>query len=380
MLKRAERENRIVLIFTLGLFLVFLAAPLALIAVQSFRTASGAGLGNYSGIFTQGGFFRAFGNSLLVSLCSGALSTALAFLLAYSVHCTNLPGRLKRAVAVATGIPMLLPTITYGFAIIYTYDRQGLFFRLFGGRNPQIYGFNGLVFGYVVYTLPIAFMLLDNGFRYIDKQFVLVSQVMGDRPLRTFFTAILRPLAGTLGTALVQSFFLSFTDFGIPASIGGQYSVVATVLYDQMLGAAPDFGRGSAVAIMMLIPSAVSIFLLDRLGRSGFRYNRISEIWGAKDHPDVPVILAHAGSESFNQQARLLAMKLDNVFLEPSWCGTNAVKHMIADVGCSKIMFSSDNLDQIPVELAKYRQIVKNEDDLEDVMWRNANRIFRLGL
>ena len=101
---------------------------------------------------------------------------------------------------------------------------------------------------------------------------------------------------------------------------------------------------------------------------------------GAKDHPDVTVILAHAGSESFHQQARLLAKKLDNVFLEPSWCGTNAVKRMIQEVGCSKILFSSDNLDQIPVELAKYRQIVRNEDDLENVMWRNANRIFRLGL
>ena len=101
---------------------------------------------------------------------------------------------------------------------------------------------------------------------------------------------------------------------------------------------------------------------------------------GAKDHPDVPVILAHAGSESFNQQARLLAAKLDNVFLEPSWCGTNAVKHMIEAVGCDKIMFSSDNFDQIPVELAKYRQIIKNEDDLEKVMWKNTARIFKLKL
>lgn len=101
---------------------------------------------------------------------------------------------------------------------------------------------------------------------------------------------------------------------------------------------------------------------------------------GAKDHPDVAVILAHAGSESFNQQARILARELDNVFLEPSWCGTNAVKHMIKEVGCSKILFSSDNPDQIPVELAKYRQIVKNEDDLENIMWKNANRIFSLGL
>ena len=101
---------------------------------------------------------------------------------------------------------------------------------------------------------------------------------------------------------------------------------------------------------------------------------------GAKDHPDVPVILAHAGSESFHQQARLIARQLDNVFLEPSWCGTNAVKHMIEELGCTKIMFSSDNFDQIPVELAKYRQIIKNEDDLENVLWRNCSRIFKLGL
>ena len=101
---------------------------------------------------------------------------------------------------------------------------------------------------------------------------------------------------------------------------------------------------------------------------------------GAKDHPDVTVILAHAGSESFHQQARIIAQELDNVYLEPSWCGTNAVKHMIEEVGCDKIMFSSDNFDQIPVELAKYRQIIKNPEDLEKVMWKNANKVFKLGL
>lgn len=101
---------------------------------------------------------------------------------------------------------------------------------------------------------------------------------------------------------------------------------------------------------------------------------------GARDHPDVIVILAHAGSESFHQQARILAQNLDNVFLEPSWCGTNAVKQMVSKVGCSKILFSSDNPDQIPVELSKYRQIIKNEDELELVMWKNASRIFNLGL
>ena len=37
---------------------------------------------------------------------------------------------------------------------------------------------------------------------------------MGDKPLKTFLTTVLRPLAGTLAAAFVQTFFLSFTDFG----------------------------------------------------------------------------------------------------------------------------------------------------------------------
>ena len=61
---------------------------------------------------------------------------------------------------------------------------------------------------------------------------------------------------------MVQCFFLCFTDYGIPASVGGRYDVVATVLYNEMLGSVPDFNRGAVVAMMMLIPSAVSIALL----------------------------------------------------------------------------------------------------------------------
>mgnify|MGYP000004979735 CR=1 FL=1 len=55
---------------------------------------------------------------------------------------------------------------------------------------------------------------------------------------------------------------------------------------------------------------------------------------------------------------------------------TNAVKHMIEEVGCDKILFSSDNFDQIPVELAKYRQIIKNEDDPDpDLLIRTGGEL-----
>src|SRR5699024_6259260 len=104
------------------------------------------------------------------------------------------------------------------------------------------------------------------------------SRIMGDKPLKTFWITLLRPLTGTLAASFVQCFFLAFTDFGIPASVGGQYEVVASVLYDEMLGSLPNFNNGAVVAMVMLVPSVVSIALLHFLQKYNVRYNKISRV------------------------------------------------------------------------------------------------------
>ena len=105
---------------------------------------------------------------------------------------------------------------------------------------------------------------------------MIVSRIMGDNRVSTFMMTIFRPLAGTLMASFIQSFFLCFTDFGIPASVGGKFEVIASVLYSQMLGSVPDFHKGSVVAVMMLLPSIVSIALLRYLEKYNVRYQKIS--------------------------------------------------------------------------------------------------------
>ena len=173
---------------------------------------------------------------------------------------------------------MLLPTITYGFAIIYSFGRQGLLTKVFGRQLFDIYGVNGLMLGYVIYTLPVAFMLINNTMQYIDKKYLIVSKVMGDKPLRSFVQTILRPLSGTLAASVIQCFFLSFTDFGIPASVGGRVEVIASLLYNEMLGSVPNFNNGAVVAIVMLFPSILSIGILSYLEKYNIRYNKVSVI------------------------------------------------------------------------------------------------------
>ncbi|HJD33440.1 MAG TPA: ABC transporter permease subunit [Candidatus Mediterraneibacter tabaqchaliae] len=276
---RKNREIKAIFAVMAVFFAGFLAVPMISVLVRSF-TGSGepASLAHYVEVLTGRGFLRALGNSFVVSICSALLATVLAFILAYTIHYTNVGKRYKWLISKAAILPMLLPTITYGFAIIYSFGKQGLLTKLFGRQLFNIYGFNGLLLGYVVYTLPIAFTLINNAMGYIDKRFMIVSRLMGDSPLQTFRMTIVIPLLGTLATSFIQTFFLCFTDFGIPASVGGRYEVVASVLYAEMLGSIPNFGNGAVVALIMIIPSVVSITVLHILEKYNVRYNKISPI------------------------------------------------------------------------------------------------------
>ncbi|MEG0392295.1 MAG: ABC transporter permease subunit, partial [Anaerovoracaceae bacterium] len=273
-----KKEQRIIYGAIAILFVCFLGFPLILLLANMFATGEEGLFSNISYVVTQKEFFSSLGNSFLISGVSGLVTTVLAFVMAYTVNYTNIPKWLRSFIIVMVAVPMLFPTITYGFAIIYSFGKQGLITGFLGKQLLDIYGFNGLLLGYVAYTLPTAFLLLHNTFKYIDKKYLTVSQLMGDSPTKCFMVTTFRPMIATICTAMIQAFFLCFTDYGIPAAVGGEFNVIATTLYNQMLGASPNFGRGAVVAMMMLLPSVLSIIIQHRLDKTNFRYSKISQV------------------------------------------------------------------------------------------------------
>ena len=266
-MRRKNWELKLIFAAIIALFAVFLAGPILVLFGKSVWDGGLTGE-FYLSVTRQKGFLTALGHSFAVAAAAAVIAVAIAFLMAYAVHYTGLPRWVKRLITAIATLPMFLPTITYGFAIIYSFGKQGLLTRLLGRQFFDIYGFGGLLVGYVIYTIPVAFLLIHNTMGFVDKKMLVVSKVMGDGHLGTFWIAVLRPLLGTLAGAFIQAFFLCFTDFGIPASVGGGY---------QMLGGIPDFNRGAVIAMIMLIPSIGSICLLQLLERFNIRYNRISQ-------------------------------------------------------------------------------------------------------
>lgn len=275
---KGQKELKVLYILITLTLATILLYPLGCVLFQSVLTKEGGlGLSNYASLLSQKNFWTALGNSFTVSGISAAIATIMAFFCAYGLHFSRIRPSVKKVIQIIVLLPLFLPSITYGFAVIYSFGRLGLVSQLLAPPPFSIYGFWGLLIADVIYTLPPAFLILYNAFFYVDRNFITVSKLMGDSPTQTFYMTAVRPVVGSLLSAFILSFFLSFTDFGIPVSIAGEYEVIATQLYTTMMGAIPNFGEGAVIAMAMLVPSVASVVMLRWVDRFNFRYNKISK-------------------------------------------------------------------------------------------------------
>lgn len=264
-----ERGLKILVSCFFGLFLFL---PLARVLQEALLSDGRLSFHLVTELVGTDKWLQAFLNSFCFALSVALVATLLGFLLAYGLHFTKLAPYFKQVVERFLVLPMLLPTITYGFVLIYSFGKQGLWTRIFGRTIFDIYGTAGVFLGLLIYCLPVTFVLFNDAMHYLDHRFFIVSRLMRDHFFRGFQTTVLQPLLKVFAISLVQAFFMSFTDFGIPVAVGGQKVFITTLLYEYFLGSLPDFARGSVIALSMLLPSILSVICLHRLQKIPVAY------------------------------------------------------------------------------------------------------------
>jgi predicted TIM-barrel fold metal-dependent hydrolase len=98
----------------------------------------------------------------------------------------------------------------------------------------------------------------------------------------------------------------------------------------------------------------------------------------ARKHPDLKIILAHAGGGMYAAEATIVAQECPNVYLETSWVPIYELQAMVNKLGPERILFGSDLANNIPVELAKYRSLGLSEDALGWCLGKTARKLFKL--
>ncbi|MCY1199480.1 putative 2-aminoethylphosphonate ABC transporter, permease protein [compost metagenome] len=238
-----------------GLALFFLY-PLATVAWHSLVEKDGSiGLGNYAEVFATRGILTATLNSLAMSCATTAVSIVLGFVIAYGLDRSCMRG--KSIVQLALVLPLLAPSLVQGLGLIFLLGRNGLVHR-WTGWEIDIYGFWGLLISNVFYALPQAVLILQAALRNMDARYYDAAEVMGASSARQFFDITLPNCKFGLLSAAFVVFVITITDFGNAAVIGGNYRVLATEIYSQVSGQM-NFGMGSVVGILLLLPSLISV-------------------------------------------------------------------------------------------------------------------------
>lgn len=98
----------------------------------------------------------------------------------------------------------------------------------------------------------------------------------------------------------------------------------------------------------------------------------------AKEHLNLSIILAHAGFAIYTAEAYVAAKECFNIYLETSWCISDDIKWLVNTLGADRIMFGSDSLTNVPVELAKFKAIGLKEEDLAKCLSGTAEAVFNL--
>ena len=241
--------------------MLVIALPLWALLSKSFQNADGhyVGLANYVRYFSTPTLYDSIFNSIGVAIVTTVIVIPLAFTYAYALTRSRMPFRsLFYAGAM---LPLFAPSLLSAISLIYLFGNQGLLKGLLGGGS--IYGPAGIVVAQVFYCFPHALIIAVTALALADARLYEVADALGTARSRIFYTVTLPGVKFGLINAIFVVFTLVVTDFGIAKVIGGQFNVLATDAYKQVVGQ-QNFQMGAVVGMVLLVP-AVLAFAIDRI-------------------------------------------------------------------------------------------------------------------
>ncbi|MGY9012749.1 MAG: putative 2-aminoethylphosphonate ABC transporter permease subunit, partial [Rhodobacterales bacterium] len=256
----SDRVGKLMLLAYIGLFFLFLVLPLGALIIKSLQNSDGdyIGLHNFHIYLNEPALFQSFFNSLFIAVVSTIITVILAFAFAFALTHTRMPFKgFFRLIAL---IPLLSPSILAAIALVYWFGNQGVLKELLFGYS--IYGPIGIIMASVYWTFPHALMILSTSLSLSDARLYEAADVLHTSKFRAFLT-ITVPGAryGIISTTFVI-FTQVFTDFGVPKVIGGNYNVLATDIYKEVVGM-QNFQMGAVISLVLLLPA----ILVDQYSR-----------------------------------------------------------------------------------------------------------------
>ncbi|MFD2760872.1 ABC transporter permease [Lentibacillus juripiscarius] len=243
--------------------------------IDKFKNST---LDNFKSILSNGSYFGALKNSLVLSIVVSAVVLAVCVPIAYGIARTRMP--FKKTISALCTIPLVVPTFISGYAFIIMFGRSGwvtYIYQALGGEGFLVdpYSMTGIALVQIFFFFPYALWPMVAAFKVSDISLEEASRNMGAKSWLTFSTVTF-PLVvpGMLSTGLVI-FAVSFSDFGTPIILAPtDLNLLVVEAYREISGFF-NWG-GAAILTVIMIAVAGVVYWLQNYLLKGKNYDSVS--------------------------------------------------------------------------------------------------------
>lgn len=245
----------------LWLLLIFLYAPIAVIAIFSFTESrvlgswNGFSLKLYQNLFNGNvspSLMRAVDNTLLIGLISAFISALLGSIAAVGIH--NLKGKKKNVINFVNNIPILNPDIITGIALFLLYVAIGV-----------TQGYVTVILAHVSFCTPYVILSVMPKLKQMNPNLYEAALDLGATPGLAFRKVIIPQIWPGMISGFLLSFTLSIDDFAVTLFTKGNQGLetLSTFIYSDARkgGLTPEL-RPLMTIIFLIILTVLFIYNL----------------------------------------------------------------------------------------------------------------------
>ncbi|WP_350271323.1 ABC transporter permease [Brevibacterium sp. CBA3109] len=203
----------------------------------------------------------AMGLSLFTSVIAALVSVSIGFPLGYLLATRTFRG--QRIVRTLILLPLVLPPVVSGLALLYTWGRTAFLGSLLTDMGLGLaYTTAAVVFAQVFVSLPFMVMSVETAAAARGQDFELAAAELGAKPERVFFRITLPLLRQGIMTGAILCFARALGEFGATLTFAGSLSGVTRTMPLQIYLVRESDPQSAIALSLLLILLALIIIVL----------------------------------------------------------------------------------------------------------------------
>lgn len=226
--------------------------PIVLMLFESLR---GGGVSVYYQVVTNEDYLAIIAYSgliaVIVTVVTLLASLPVAYYLAFYVESEE--GKSKLLVAFT--LPMLVNFLLRAYALMNIFSLLGL-------ANS----FQAVVIGMVYEYFPLMLLPVYSTFERVERRLLEAAETLGAKPHQAVLRVLVPVSAPGILSGVTLVFLMAFTEFVVPAMLGGVYGYTVGYLVWDLFLKYRNWAAGSALALIITAASLLAVYAYMRWG------------------------------------------------------------------------------------------------------------------